>query len=129
MSDSPADSDLPGLRVLAHPLRLRLLSLLTGTAMSAAEAARELGEKQANISYHLRRLRDGGLLEISEEAEVRGGRAKRYRHRHHHGPRTRTHRISVDEELLIVAAVSAELRRRTARRHPDAQGQDRKSVV
>ncbi|WP_268815939.1 helix-turn-helix domain-containing protein [Amycolatopsis alkalitolerans] len=39
--------------MLAHPLRLRLLSLLTGASLSAAEAARELGETQANVSYHL----------------------------------------------------------------------------
>ena len=72
--------DVSGLRLVAHPLRLRLLSLLTGRAMSAAEAARELGETQANISYHIRRLADGGLLELVDEVVVRGGVAKRYTH-------------------------------------------------
>ncbi|WP_017608943.1 winged helix-turn-helix domain-containing protein [Nocardiopsis xinjiangensis] len=72
--------DLNGLRMVAHPLRLRLLSLLTGRAMSAAEAARELGETQANVSYHIRRLAKGGLLEFVDEKPVRGGIAKRYTH-------------------------------------------------
>lgn len=74
------NADLSGLRLVAHPLRLRLLSLLTGHTMSAAEAARELGETQANVSYHLRRLADGGLLEFVDEVPIRGGVAKRYRH-------------------------------------------------
>ncbi|MGN6597883.1 MAG: ArsR/SmtB family transcription factor [Actinomycetes bacterium] len=68
------------LRAWAHPLRLRILSLLTGAAMSAAEVARELGTTQANASYHLRQLEAAGPLRVVEEVAVRGGRAKRYRH-------------------------------------------------
>lgn len=74
------DNGLDSLRLVAHPLRLRLLSLLTGRAMSAAEAARELGEGQANVSYHIRRLAKGGLLELVGEESIRGGVAKRYIH-------------------------------------------------
>lgn len=73
-------TSLDKLRVIAHPLRVRLLSLLTGEALSAAEAARRLGDTQANVSYHLRRLADAGLVDLVEEASVRGGTAKRYRH-------------------------------------------------
>lgn len=74
------DKGLEGLRLIAHPLRLQLLSLMTGTAMSAADAARELGATQANVSYHIRRLASGGLLELVDEHSVRGGLAKRYIH-------------------------------------------------
>ena len=77
--DAPAGS-LDALRVVAHPLRLRLLSLLTGDSFSAAEAARALGQTQANVSYHLRRLAQAGLVELVEHTRVRGGTAKRYRH-------------------------------------------------
>ncbi|KZX21836.1 winged helix-turn-helix domain-containing protein [Rathayibacter tanaceti] len=73
-------ADVKGLRLVAHPLRLRLLSLLTGRTMSAAAAARELGETQANVSYHIRRLAEGGLLELVDEVAIRGGIAKRYTH-------------------------------------------------
>jgi predicted transcriptional regulator len=52
-----------------------ILSLLTGIAMSAAEAARELGETQAIVSSHFRRLHDAGLLDVAEEVEIRGGKA------------------------------------------------------
>lgn len=68
------------LRATAHPLRLQMLSLLTGAELSAAEVARELGITQANASYHLRFLLDAGLLVIAGEEQVRGGRAKKYRH-------------------------------------------------
>ncbi len=72
--------EISSLRAGAHPLRLRMLSLLTGTAMSAAEIARELGITHANASYHLRVLLDAGALEVAGEERIRGGVAKRYRH-------------------------------------------------
>jgi DNA-binding transcriptional ArsR family regulator len=68
------------LRALAHPVRLRILSLLTGAPMTAAEVARELGLTHANASYHLRQLNAVGELEIAGEEHIRGGVAKRYRH-------------------------------------------------
>lgn len=74
------DGRLSDLRATAHPLRLQMLSLLTGAELSAAEVARELDTTQANASYHLRLLESAGLLEIAGEENVRGGRAKKYRH-------------------------------------------------
>jgi DNA-binding transcriptional ArsR family regulator len=68
------------LRALAHPVRLQMLSLLTGAPMSAAEVARELGLTHANASYHLRQLFAAGQLVEAGEETIRGGRAKRYRY-------------------------------------------------
>jgi len=73
-------ADVSALRAMAHPVRLQIMSLLTGTAMSAAEVARELGLTHANASYHLRHLVDTGHLVPAGEESVRGGRAKRYRY-------------------------------------------------
>ena len=67
------------LRATAHPVRLEMLSLLTGAELSAAEVARELGITQANASYHLRLLRTAGLLAEAGQEKVNGGVAKRYR--------------------------------------------------
>ena len=53
-------SEISSLRAIAHPVRLRMLSVLTGTAMSAADLARTLDLSHANASYHLRRLADAG---------------------------------------------------------------------
>ena len=108
------ETELEGLRVLAHPLRLRILSLVTGAAMSAAEAARELGESQANVSYHMRRLHDAGLLEVAEEVEIRGGRAKRFRHNHDSGGRVKAR--GREDHVLLAATMGAELRRRAGSR-------------
>ncbi|RSN32102.1 transcriptional regulator [Amycolatopsis sp. WAC 01416] len=108
MSDSPG---LDGLRVLAHPVRLRILSLLTGVAMSAAEAARELGETQANVSYHLRRLHEAGLLDVVEEVRIRGGLAKRYRHDPESGSRCTS--TNPEEHRLLITTMASELVRRS----------------
>ncbi|GAA1189653.1 DNA-binding transcriptional ArsR family regulator [Kitasatospora gansuensis] len=69
----------PVLRALAHPLRLRMLSLMWPGPMSAAELARELDVSHALASQHLRRLDAVGLVELAEERTRRGGRERRYR--------------------------------------------------
>ncbi|WP_328673987.1 ArsR/SmtB family transcription factor [Streptomyces sp. NBC_00328] len=69
----------PVLRALAHPLRLRMLSLMWPGPMSAAELARELDISHALASQHLRRLDAVGLVELAEERTRRGGRERRYR--------------------------------------------------
>lgn len=81
MSSGVTDqAEVSALRAMAHPLRLRMLSLLTGAALSAAEVARELDITHANASYHLRQMHAARLLVVAAEESVRGGRAKRYRY-------------------------------------------------
>lgn len=98
------------LRATAHPVRLQILSLLTGAEMSAAEVARELDMTHANASYHLRLLLDAGKLEVASEERIRGGIAKRYRHpwRDHETGR----RSSPEERLASASAMATELVRR-----------------
>lgn len=78
--DSHTGASVSWLRATAHPLRLRILSLLTGAEMSAAEVARELGVTHANASYHLRQLAEAGMLVDAGVERIRGGLARRYRH-------------------------------------------------
>ncbi|SDT73222.1 ArsR/SmtB family transcription factor [Actinoplanes derwentensis] len=68
------------LRALAHPVRLQIMSLLTGASLTAADVARELGLTHSNASYHLRNLLAGGLIVVAGEEKIRGGVAKRYRY-------------------------------------------------
>jgi DNA-binding transcriptional ArsR family regulator len=68
------------LRALAHPVRLRILSLLTGAEMTAAEIARELSMTHANASYHLRHLHSADIIEVAGQERIHGGVAKRYRY-------------------------------------------------
>lgn len=65
---------------MAHPVRLRILSLLTGASLTAAEVARQLELTHANASYHLRNLLAAGLIVPAGEERIRGGIAKRYRY-------------------------------------------------
>jgi DNA-binding transcriptional ArsR family regulator len=112
---SGKSSDLAAMRALAHPLRLRMLSLLTATAMSAAEIARELGITHANASYHLRQLLAAGQIEVAEEIEIRGGRARRYRYDVGRGA-ARLEDVPWDRDTrrTAYAALAEELRRRGA---------------
>lgn len=103
------------LRALAHPLRLRMLSLLTGGPLSAADLARELDCAHANASYHLRTLEQAGLVELDSERSVRGGRERRYR----------VTPLPVDQPYDDAgdgwpAALAAELHRRWPGRQPGA---------
>jgi DNA-binding transcriptional ArsR family regulator len=102
------DEQLSSLRSVAHPLRLRMLSLLTGTSMSAAEVARELKVTHANASYHLRLLADAGLIVVDGEERIRGGMAKRYRHVWDSMPSS----LSLGDPEQQVRAMASELVRR-----------------
>ncbi len=117
-----SDEQTSALRAMAHPVRLRMMSLLTGTAMSAAEVARELDLTHANASYHLRQLLDAGQLVDAGEETIRGGKAKRYRYRYPH-ERQGAHapapaQPSTDDQLFFARAVSLEVERRLAEREP-----------
>lgn len=57
------------LRAMAHPLRLRILSVLTRTAMGASDVAAELDIENSLASYHLRELASAGLIEVVERDE------------------------------------------------------------
>lgn len=51
------------MKALAHPVRLNLLELLNVRgAMTATEAAAELGQTPANVSWHLRKLGAHGFV-------------------------------------------------------------------
>jgi DNA-binding transcriptional ArsR family regulator len=98
------------LRALAHPIRLQIMSLLTGASLTAAEVARELGISHANASYHLRSLLTGGLIVPAGEEKIRGGVAKRYRYDAH---RTESSGPVPNEQLRSdVLAIANELIRR-----------------
>jgi DNA-binding transcriptional ArsR family regulator len=111
------------LRAVAHPVRLQILSLLTGAALSAAEIARELDISQANASYHLRVLADAGEVVTAGEEKIRGGVAKRFRHPWNRDvePSGVTDRDEASDDAGVIRAMTQELLRRDAfwdRAHP-----------
>ncbi|MBS2938680.1 helix-turn-helix transcriptional regulator [Nocardioides sp. J2M5] len=98
------------LRAIAHPVRLRILSLLTAEAMSAAEVARALDLTHANASYHLRQLHDSGELVVESEEKVRGGLAKRYRYDASREVADRSQ--GIDDRVAYARATALEVERR-----------------
>ncbi|MFC7327879.1 transcriptional regulator [Marinactinospora rubrisoli] len=123
MKHARSGADLRGVRVLASPPRPRLRSLYTGTALSAAEAARERGESRADGGHHLHRPPAAGLLDVVEEVPVHDEPIHRYRHDPGTGPGTAAPGGSAPEgHKLLVTALAEESRRRSAHRRPDPPG-------
>lgn len=67
------------LRVLAHPLRLKILKQAQVQEVSAKEAAEQLTEPIGKVSYHVRVLADAGLLELVRQTPRRGAIESHYR--------------------------------------------------
>jgi DNA-binding transcriptional ArsR family regulator len=109
------------LRAMAHPLRLQILSLTTGAALSAAELAEELGIAHAAASYHARQLADAGLLQVVDDPRERAGPGRppvRYRYE----PRVDLDRS--EGERALRAATSRDMQRRLRARTRHRVGAD-----
>ncbi|MEV6956932.1 metalloregulator ArsR/SmtB family transcription factor [Streptomyces sp. NPDC051183] len=55
------DTDL--IRVLADPLRLRIVTLLARETLCTTHLVEETGAKQTNLSNHLKVLREAGVVD------------------------------------------------------------------
>jgi protein-tyrosine-phosphatase/DNA-binding transcriptional ArsR family regulator len=66
----------PVLQLAAHPLRWRLLCELAGSDRRVGELCELADRRQSLVSYHLRRLRDGGL--VSSRRSTADGRDTYY---------------------------------------------------
>jgi protein-tyrosine-phosphatase/DNA-binding transcriptional ArsR family regulator len=56
------------LRLAGHPLRWQLLSELARSDRRVGELCELAGRRQSLVSYHLRQLRDGGLVSVRRSA-------------------------------------------------------------
>jgi DNA-binding transcriptional ArsR family regulator len=57
------------LKVLAHPIRLRIIHLLGEGELSVQELERAMGVSQSSVSQHLSLLRDKEILESRRAAQ------------------------------------------------------------
>jgi DNA-binding transcriptional ArsR family regulator len=115
MSLEPPHDPVTELRAVAHPLRLRILSLLTGSAMTATEVAQELGITHANASYHLRKLLVLRSVVVEHEGGPGRGGSKRYRYdfeRESDGSRPAGPARPVGAQRGMLLAMAEELSRR-----------------
>ncbi len=75
----PIDVDVPTLRAMAHPTRIRILGELSYRGPATATGlARLLGESSGSTSYHLRQLSRFGLVEDDPDRSP-GGRERWWR--------------------------------------------------
>lgn len=59
-------------KAIAHPLRHRILTLLSNRVASPSEMSTELDEPLGNVAYHVRTLLDLGCIELVSTAPRRG---------------------------------------------------------
>jgi DNA-binding transcriptional ArsR family regulator len=80
------------LRLIADPLRLRLLELLRQQPRTVKELAALLGIPRTRLYYHVRLLEEHGLVTVEETRVVSGITESRYR--------VTAYRLSVDKTML-----------------------------
>jgi DNA-binding transcriptional ArsR family regulator len=74
-----AELDHRLLKALGHPLRQRILHLLTHRVASPSELAAELEEPLGNVSYHVKILAEYDAIELVRTEPVRGALEHFYR--------------------------------------------------
>ena len=70
-------TDLDQIKLLAEPIRLRLLEAF-GTEKTTKQAAKELGEKPTRLYHHVEALERAGLIVLRRTAPNRGTTEKYY---------------------------------------------------
>ncbi len=103
---------MDSLRLIAHPVRLRILHAMAGGAqLTVSELRRRLGDvPPASVYRHVTLLVDGGVLEVTDEVRVRGAVERRYRLSEARATidRERAEAMSLEEHReAFMAAISA----------------------
>ncbi|MFD1546135.1 ArsR/SmtB family transcription factor [Nonomuraea guangzhouensis] len=65
-------------KALGHPLRHRLVNLLRQRPATLGELTAALGSTKGTVGYHVRVLRDAGLVRLASTRQVRGGTEQRF---------------------------------------------------
>lgn len=79
MAADPTPIDQRMVKSIAHPTRMRILTLLNQKTASPVELADELAEPLGNVSYHVRILLDLGSIELVNTVPRRGALEHYYR--------------------------------------------------
>lgn len=103
----------PVLRALAHPVRLRMLSLMWAAPFGATGLASALNIGHGLATQHLRRLVDTHLVEPVEHRPARGGQERLFQ-----TVRGRVLSDRDDDAPLLAEALATNLRDRSHRRLP-----------
>src|SRR3954454_8746655 len=66
-------------KAMSHPLRIRILALLTERTASPVELAEWLDASLGVVAYHVRTLHRFGMIDLVKETRVRGAVEHHYR--------------------------------------------------
>jgi DNA-binding transcriptional ArsR family regulator len=66
-------------KALAHPIRMKILSILDERTATPKELAGVLGLPLENVSYHVRTLKDFGFIKLEKTRQVRGAVEHHYK--------------------------------------------------
>ncbi|RNA67088.1 ArsR/SmtB family transcription factor [Alteribacter keqinensis] len=66
-------------KLLGSALRVKIISQLIDEPKTSKQVANLIGESPGNVHYHIKKLYDGGLLELVEEKKLGGVMEKYYR--------------------------------------------------
>jgi DNA-binding transcriptional ArsR family regulator len=80
MNAQLVDIDDPRLvKALAHPIRMKILTILDERTATPKELAAVLGLPLENVSYHVRTLKDFGFIKLERTRQVRGAVEHHYK--------------------------------------------------
>lgn len=65
-------------KALGHPLRHRMVNLLRQRPATLGELTTALESTKGTVGYHVRVLRDAGLVRLASTRQVRGGTEQRF---------------------------------------------------
>jgi DNA-binding transcriptional ArsR family regulator len=65
-------------KALGHPLRHRMVNLLRQRPATLSELTAALGSTKGTVGYHVRVLREAGLVRLGSTRQVRGGTEQRF---------------------------------------------------
>ncbi|WP_368504160.1 ArsR/SmtB family transcription factor [Alkalihalophilus sp. As8PL] len=72
-----ADISVEQAKLLGNALRVKIMKQLLDKPKTSKQVATQLGQSPGNVHYHLKKLHEGGLLELVEEKPF-GGVVEKY---------------------------------------------------
>lgn len=79
MNDRQLNVSIEQAKLLGNALRIKIISQLLAKPKTAKQVADLLGHSAGNVHYHIRKLYEGGLLELVEEKQFGGVTEKYYK--------------------------------------------------
>ncbi len=67
-----------GFKAISHPIRLKILKLISKEPSYPNLIAKKLGVHEQKIYYHIDKLREAGVIKVVKEEEIKGALARYY---------------------------------------------------